>query len=109
MQLEVDDKVCVSSRFTPEHIVTVSRVTKTLAIAGAQKFKREYDARNIYFQGYASSWLAEFATPEIIARIAERNKRKRLIEKIQSSVLTTFSTEDLQQIASLVDYKCKSK
>ena len=109
MQLEVGDKVCVSSGFTPEHIVTVERVTKTLAIAGAQKFKREYDGRNIYFHGYAASWCAEFATPEIIARIVERYKRKRLIEKIQSSVLTTFSTEDLQQIASLVDYKCKSK
>ena len=109
MQLEVGDKVCVSSGFTPEHIVTVSRVTKTLAIAGAQKFKREYDSRNICFHGYAASWLAEFATPEIIARIVERYKRKRLIEKIQSSALTTLSTEDLQQIASLVEWKCKSK
>ena len=109
MQLEVGDKVCVSSGFTPEHIVTVERVTKTLAIAGAQKFKREYDGKWICFYGYAASWLAEFATPEIIARIAERNKRKRLIEKIQSSVLTTLSTEDLQQISSLVEWKCKSK
>ena len=109
MQLEVGDKVCVSSGFTPEHIVTVSRVTKTLAIAGAQKFKREYDSSNIYFHGFASSWCAEFATPEIIARIVERNKRRGLIQKIQSSVLTTLSTENLQQIASLVEFKCKSK
>ena len=109
MQLEVGDKVCVSSGYYPDQIVTVERVTKTLAIAGAQKFKREYDGKWICFYGYAASWLAEFATPEIIARIAERNKRKRLIEKIQSAVLTTLSTEDLQQIASLVEYKCKSK
>ena len=109
MQLEIGDKICVSSRFTPEHIVTVSRVTKTLAIAGAQKFKREYDCRNICFHGYAASWCAEFATPEIIARIVERDKRKRLIEKIQSAVLTTLSTEDLEQIANLVEWKCKSK
>lgn len=109
MLLEIGDKICVSSRYTPEHIVTVSRVTKTLAIAGAQKFKREYDGKRIYFHGSAASWLAEIATPEIIARVQERDKRKRLIEKIQSSVLTTLSTEDLQQIASLVEWKCKSK
>ena len=101
MQLEVGDKVCVSNQFTPEHVVTVERVTKTLAIAGAQKFKREYDGKRVYFHGYIFGWYAEIATPEIIARIEERDKRKRLITKIQSSVLTTLSTEDLQQIASL--------
>ena len=109
MQLEIGDKICVSSRYTPEHIVTVERVTKTLAVAGAQKFKREYDGKRICFHGFAASWLAEFATPAIIARIQERDKRKRLIEKIQSSVLTTLSTEDLEQIANLVEWKCKSK
>ena len=109
MQLEVGDKVCVSSGFTPEHIVTVERVTKTLAIAGAQKFKREYDGKRIYFQGSAASWLAEFASPAIIAKINERYKRTKLIQKIQSSVLTTLSTEDLEQIANLVELKCKSK
>lgn len=109
MQLEVGDKVCLSSRYTPEHILTVERVTKTLAIAGAQKFKREYDGKKISVYRFEHTWCAEFATPEIIARIVERDKRKRLIEKIQSSVLTTLSTEDLQQIASLVEWKCKSK
>ena len=109
MQLEIGDKICVSSRFTPEHIVTVTRVTKTLAVAGAQKFKREYDGTRICFQGSVYSWYAEIATPEILARIEERDNRKRLIAKIQSAVLTTLSTEDLQQIASLVEYKCKSK
>ena len=101
MKLEVGDKVCVSSGFTPEHIVVVERVTKTLAIAGAQKFKREYNSKSVYFHGYIFGWYAEIATPEIIARIEERDKRKRLIAKIQSAVLTTLSTEDLQQIASL--------
>ena len=109
MLLEIGDKICVSSRYTPEHIVTVERVTKTLAIAGAQKFKREYDGKRICFYGCAASWLAEFATPEIIARIEERDNRKRLIAKIQSAVLTTLSTEDLEQIPSLVEWKCKSK
>lgn len=102
MQLEVGDKVCVSSQYTLAHILTVERVTKTLAVAGAQKFKREYDGKRICFHGYAASWLAEFATPAIIAKINERDKRTRLIQKIQSAVLTTLSTEDLQQIASLV-------
>ena len=109
MQLEVGDKVCVSSRFTPEHIVTVHRVTKTLAVAGAQKFKREYDGKRICFHGYAASWLAEIVTPAIIAKINERDKRTRLIQKIQSSVLITLPTEDLEQIANLVEWKCKSK
>lgn len=109
MQLEVGDKVCVSSGYILAHILTVERVTKTLAIAGGQKFKREYDGKWICFQGYAASWLAEIATPAIIAKINERDKRTRLIQKIQSSVLTTLSTEDLQQIASLVEWKCKSK
>ena len=109
MQLEVGDKVCVSSGFTPEHILTVERVTKTLAFAGVQKFKREYDGKQICFQGYAASWFAEIATPAIIAKINERNKRTRLIQKIQSAVLTTLSTEDLEQIANLVEWKCKSK
>lgn len=109
MQLEVGDKVCVSSRFTPEHIVTVYRVTKTLAVAGAQKFKREYDGKRVCFHGYTASWCAEFATPKIIERIQERDKRRGLIQKIQSSVLITLPTEDLEQIANLVEWKCKSK
>jgi hypothetical protein len=109
MQLEVGDKVCVSSQYISAHILTVERVTKTLAVAGAQKFKREYDGKRICFQGYAASWLAEFATPAIIAKINERDKRTRLIQKIQSSVLITLPTEDLEQIANLVEWKCKSK
>ena len=109
MLLEIGDKICVSSRFTPEHIVTVERVTKTLAVAGATKFKREYDGKRIYFHGYAASWFSEIATPAIIAKINERDKRTRLIQKIQSAVLTTLSTEDLEQIANLVEFKCKSK
>ena len=109
MLLEIGDKICVSSRFTPEHILTVERVTKTLAIAGALKFKREYDGKRIYYRGYAASWLAEIATPVTIARIEERDKRTKLIQKIQSAVLTTLPTEDLQQIANLLEWKCKSK
>lgn len=109
MLLDVGDKVCVSSGFIQEHIVRIERVTKTLAIAGALKFKREYDGKCIYYQGAPYSWVAEIATPVIIARIEERGKRTKLIQKIQSSVLTTLQTEDLQQIANLVELKCKSK
>ena len=50
MQLEIGDKICVSSRFTPEHIVTVERVTKTLAVAGAQSSSENMTASGFVFK-----------------------------------------------------------
>ena len=104
MLLEVGTVIYVKGPFNQNRIVTVDRVLKRFAFAGGYKFYKEYEKRP-RLSGFTFEWYAEIATPEIIARLAEEKKRADLINRIHGSLLTTLPTEDLEQIASLINWK----
>ena len=108
MQLEIGSILFVSCKFR-NVLLTIDRVTETMAAAGEYKFQRAYeDQKAIIGSGITPYFLAQIATPDIIHMMAEKDKRKKLIEKISGSRMRLLPTEDLEQIANLVEWKCRT-
>ena len=108
MRLEIGSILFVSCKFR-NVLLTIDRVTETMAAAGEYKFQRECkDPKAIIGSGITPYSLAQIATPDIIHMMAEKDKRKKLIEKISGSRMRLLPTEDLEQIANLVEWKCRT-
>ena len=108
MRLEIGSILFVSCKFR-NILLTIDRVTETMAVAGEYKFQREYkDPKAIIGSGITPYFLAQIATPDIIHMMTEKDKRKKLIEKISGSRMRLLPTEDLEQIANLVEWKCRT-
>ena len=104
MQLEVGTVIYVQGPFNQSRLVTIDRVLKKFAFAGGDKFYKEYE-KQPRLVGALYNWYSRIATPDIIKQIVEDKKRADLINRIHGSLLTTLPTEDLEQIASLINWK----
>lgn len=100
--LKVGDKVIVSSSFV-ESIDVVERLTKTqILLKNTYKKYRRNSGVEISGDKWNFTRLYE-ATEEAVNKIREKNKRKILINRINSLNLYLLTTDVLEQIDSLTN------
>ena len=100
-ELEIGDKVIViSTRYHGnDKVAAVTRTTKTqVVVEGHGKFTKKNGSE---FGKYGSHVIVE-ATQERAAKIEEKKLRGKLTDKIDACDLARLSTEQLQQITSII-------
>lgn len=102
-QLEVGDKIYSRSRWGMGSIYTIERVTKTQAISGNQRFRREYrDPKRINAVGGGGAWNSthyELENEQIKQAFYESQVRS----KIRNINFEKLPLKTLEQILTLVN------
>ena len=103
MELKVGDRIYQQNYGKIYAVFTVERVTKTLAICGVAKFKREYQSESwIMSAGDTGKWNTNsysLETPELKEQLFKQNA----ISKIQKAKLEDLSIEQLKEIIKILN------
>lgn len=97
--LEVGDKVYSTYLGKVRDLHTIDRVTKTLAISGGMRFRRDYDFR-IYVSGeHFSTCDYKIETPEL----AKEYFLLQFSRKLAKTDFSKFSEEKMTAIMNLIE------
>jgi hypothetical protein len=108
MKLEVKDKILqknIGWGSESKSIITIERVTKTLAISGGYRFRRNATALGVQITG-CSEWnrtIYSKATDEDIKDVDKQNKRISLEREFNCLfILENVSNEELTKIIKII-------
>jgi hypothetical protein len=100
-KLQQGDKVIITYNSAEKEIRRVERTTKTLIIAGRQRFNK--DTLRVPGQGYYSSPKLKQYTEQAGAEITAQLAWKEILEKVAHVDFSAFTTSELEQINELIE------
>ena len=102
MKLEVGDKIYKCRKGNPEDVFTVDRVTKTLALCGGTRFKRDYENSYIrlHSRGVGYSLYSYRLEEPILKDLWRKNQMVITISKYD---LRKVNMNDLESILKIIE------